>query len=151
MKYIGKLCLLTAVLLSGCASVPKQSSEEEATADVLRQISDATTLAVNAQRELALTADSKVTREALRRKRMLTDVVSYDFYGDVEDILRQIAQRYDYGFEIYGSRPPERVNVNVFVTKRPVIEVLKHIGYQSNQWLDVKVTKERIELHYKAK
>lgn len=145
-----------ALLLAGCATTGQQSSasaptasEEQQTNAVLAKIGDATALAVNAQRELAMTADAKVARESLLRQRLLTDAVDYDFYGDVEDILREIALKYAYDFSVYGSRPPERVNVNVFVKKKPVVDVLKQIGYQSTAVLDVKLTKAAIELHYK--
>lgn len=142
------------VFLTGCATTTKEGaqvapSEEQQVASVLQRINDATVLAVNAQRELAMTADAKVAKEAALRQRLLSDLVSYDFYGDVEDILRDIAMKYAYDFEVYGKRPPERVNVNVFVSKKPVIEVLKQIGYQSG-WMDVKLTKSAIELHYKS-
>jgi len=151
MKHVRALCAYTllVVSLTGCGSMSHStSSDADATRDVLQQINDSTTLAVNAQRELALTADSKLTSQALQRRRLLTDVISLDFYGDVEDILRDIALRYGFGFDVYGERPPERVPINVFVTKRPVLEVLRTIGYQYG--LDVKVSKDRIELHYKA-
>lgn len=142
---------VVSLLIAGCASqgpTREQVSDEQQMSSVLRRIDEATDAAVKAQRELALTADAKTAEDALRRQRLMTDVVSYDFYGDVEDILKDIAVKYAYAFEVYGKRPPERVNVNVYVTKKPVIEVLKQIGYQS-AWLDVKLTKAAIELHYK--
>lgn len=146
--------MVLAVFLAGCATTNKETaqaapSEEQQVASVLQRINDATALAANAQRELAMTADAKVAKEAAMRQRLLTDAVSYDFYGDVEDILRDIAMKYAYDFEVYGKRPPERVNVNVFVSKKPVIEVLKQIGYQTG-WMDVKLTKSAIEIHYKS-
>lgn len=154
-RLIETVGMMLVVCLAGCATTTKEtspaaSSEEQQVTSVLQRINDATALAANAQRELAMTADAKVAKEAAMRQRLLTDAVNYDFYGDVEDILRDIATKYAYDFEVYGKRPPERVNVSVFVSKKPVIEVLKQIGYQSG-WLDVKLTKSAIELYYKPR
>lgn len=151
-RLVLTLCAVLTGALVGCATTqpqPQVTTEEQQVGSVLAKISESTVLAVNAQRELSMTADAKVARESLLRQRLLTDVVDYDFYGDVEDILRDISMRYAYDFSIYGKRPPERMNVNVFVKKKPVIEVLKQIGYQSTNILDVKLTKTAIELHYK--
>jgi len=139
-----------AMLLAGCANMQSQQerpSEQKEVSAVLQKIDANMALAVDAQRELAMTADAKGDREQLNRKRIFDDVVSKDFYGDVEDLLREMAAQYDYGFNVYGPRPQEGVLINVFVTKKPAIEILKHIGYQT-KWLDVKLTKTSIELHY---
>ena len=150
MKCLRAGCALaiSTLLVTGCGTFSTASSDADVAGDVLQQINDSTTLAVNAQRELALTASSKLTSQALQRRRLLTDKISLDFYGDVEDVLRDIALRYGFEFEAYGRRPPERVIINVLVKNRPVVEVLRNIGYQSG--LDVRVSKARIELHYKA-
>jgi hypothetical protein len=143
--------------LTGCVTAPVAvNSEEVRSALITQRLTDATASAVNAQRELALTADAKVQRELTQRQRLLTDRVSYDFYGDVEDLLREIASKYGCEFEIYGNRPPEHVNVNVFVSKKPVMEVLKQVGYTSTNWLDIAVKRDanhlpfKLELHYKT-
>lgn len=157
IRKLGVVALaVSALSVMGCSATKQVSSQASDSETgqmnmVLAKISESTSLAVNAQRELALTADAKVAREALMRQRLLTDVVDYDFFGDVEDILREIATKYAYDFEIYGKRPPERMNVNVFVKKRPVVEVLKQIGYQATSTMDIKVTKTAIELHYKQR
>lgn len=144
---------LVSAMLAGCgatqAPVHLSVTEEDQTNTILTKISESTALAVNAQRELALTSDAKASRENLMRQRLLIDVVNYDFFGDVEDILREIALKYAYDLEIYGKRPPERVNVNVFVKKRPVVDVLKQIGFQATNIMDIKITRTSIELHYK--
>lgn len=151
-KFVVVFSATMAAMLAGCVTTQTQqpvTTEEQQVSVVLAKISESTALAVNAQRELAMTADAKVARESLLRQRLLTDVVDYDFYGDVEDIVREIAMKYAYDFSVYSRRPPERLNVNVFVKKKPVIEVLKQIGYQATSVLDVKLTKSAIELHYK--
>jgi len=148
------LLVVGVVGLGGCASrpleksVPSQSEQELL---IMQKISDASVLAVNAQRELALTSDSKLQKEIALRRRLLTDVVNYDYYGDVEGILKDISDKYGYVFSVYGKKPPEGVNVNIYVSKKPVIEVLKQIGYTSNAVLDINLTRDVIELHYKTK
>lgn len=139
-----------ALLLTGCVGVPKKGDPEvgqDGMSAVLKRINDGTAQAVQAQQELALTAESKVERTQVNRQRLFTDVISMDFYGDVEDVLAQIARNYDYEFATYGRRPAEGALVNVFVTRKPAIEVLKNVGYQT-KWFDVKLTKTAIELHY---
>ncbi|HEP6430545.1 TPA: DotD/TraH family lipoprotein [Burkholderia cenocepacia] len=136
--------------LSGCAvQPPAPTTEEQRRLDVLTRLDQATALAVNAQRELAMTADASVQRQATERTRLLTDKVSYDFYGDVEELLADIASKYGYAFKVFGKRPPDRVNVNVYVKKMPVLEVLRYVGNTASSWLDVAVKPGVIELTYK--
>ena len=93
-RNFGAFTFTASVLLAlaGCASSPSKSEQPQAETpmteqqqidSVLKKIDQSTVLAVNAQRELAMTADAKVAHEALLRKRMLTDVVDFDFFGDV--------------------------------------------------------------------
>lgn len=148
------LTSLVVIIISGCASAEKTTqhvSDDQRTADAIEQINQSTAIAVEAQKELAMTADAKVQGEFAQRKRLLTDVVSYDFYGDVEDILKRIAVQYGYEFAIYGKTPPERVNANIYILKKPVLEVIKQIGYTSTDFLDIVVKRDVIELHYKSK
>lgn len=140
-------------ILSGCATAPaKQASvpsQQEQMQAVLAQISESTVMAVNAQRELALTSDAKAQQTIAARQRILTDRVSYDFYGDVETFMRDVAVKYGYSFVTFGKRPPEGVNTNVFVKNKPVVDVLRQVGVTLNPVLDVVVTKDTFELHYK--
>lgn len=143
--------LLVALQLVGCAhTAPEQTTEEQQVSGVLDKLSTYASAAVNAQRELAMTADAKVQNAAVRRQRMLSDMVSYDFYGDVETIVSDIANKYGYKFEVYGKRPAEHVVTNVYVQNKPVIDILKYIGYTSTKFLDISVKPDVIELHYKG-
>ena len=149
---VGACAGLAAVVLSGCAApVAKVTSEDQRRETVLNALNDASKAAVNAQRELALTSDAAVQRQATARQRLLSDRVSYDFYGDVEEVVGDIARKYGYDLRVAGKRPPERVNVNVFVTKMPVTEVLRYIGTTANVFLDLSVKPGVIELTYKSK
>lgn len=146
-RTVGGL-LVTLFAVSACTNTGPVTDEQKVER-VLEKLNESSEQAVAAQRELALTADAKNIRELSLRKRLLTDTINFDFYGDVEDILKEVAIKYGYGFEIYGKRPPQRVNVNVFVKRKPVIEVLKQIGYAETERLDIVVKRDVIELHYK--
>lgn len=146
---MGFACL---TLISGCVSkVPlsKDVSDETQIAQILQTISDSSKVAVNAQRDLALTVDSKVQREMTMRQRLISDRVTYDFYGDVEMIVGEIASKYGYDFLVFGKRPPEGVPINVFIKDRPVLDVLKNIGVTADYWLSVVVKAGVIEIHYR--
>lgn len=143
---------VATVMLGGCVTPPpKLTSEDERRDAILTALNDASTLAVNAQRELAMTSDASVQRQATARQRLLSDRVSYDFYGDVEEVVGDIAGKYGYELRVTGKRPPDRVNVNVFVKKMSVVEVLRYIGTTAGFWLDLSVKPGVIELAYKSK
>ncbi len=154
MRKLGRraaLCAVLAQLVAGCAQQPiSVDSEEQQVANVLDKLSGYASTAVNAQRELAMTADAKVQNAAARRNRLLSDLVSYDFYGNVELIVRDIADKYGYKLEVYGKPPPGNVITSVYVQKRAVLDVLKYIGYTSTQFIDINVKPDTIELHYKG-
>ncbi|TKC90127.1 hypothetical protein FAZ69_08225 [Trinickia terrae] len=147
----GGAVLAALVAVSGCANQNqvKATPDEQRRTEIEAQISDSLSLAVNAQRELAMTRDADVQQRAVSRTRLLTDRVSYDFYGDVEQIVGDIASKYGYELKVYGQRPPEHVNVNVYVNKMPVLEVLRYVGQTAGDWLDLRVSAGVIELTYK--
>jgi hypothetical protein len=147
----GTLILTVSAAVSGCAvqNQTKATPEEQRRTEIDADISDSLSLAVNAQRELAMTRDADVQQRALSRTRLLTDRVSYDFYGDVEKIVGDIANKYGYTLKIYGQRPPEHVNVNIYVKRMPVVEVLRYVGQTAGDWLDLRVSAGVIELTYK--
>lgn len=142
---------VAAVVLTGCATEQKVEplTDEQQVGSVLTQLTDASKIAVNAQRERAMLTDAVIAREAAKRERLLNDVVSYDYYGDMQRFLQEFAMKYGYDFEPFGRRPPEGVIVNIFVQRRPALEVLKAVGYQSPM-VDVVLTKTSIEMHYKS-
>ena len=150
------LVSLVALALVGCSTSPRvqedaATSEEMKIAQVIAQMNESTLVAVEAQRDLALTADAKTQHNLLLKKRLLTDVVSYDFYGNVEDLVKEIAMKYGYAFEVYGKRPPEAVVLNVYVANRKAIDVLKHVGFGATNFMDIVVKRDAIQLHYKTK
>jgi len=151
--FAGKavIAALGAIALAGCAAPQLPPTTEEARRiEIDAEISDSLSLATNAQRELAMTMDAGVQRQATTRQRLMTDRVSYDFYGDVEKIVGDIASKYGFELRISGKRPPDHVNVNVFVQKMPVLDVLRFVGTTAGYWLDIRITPGVIELNYKS-
>lgn len=145
------LLAIVSMALAGCVGAPVTESvvsEDQQVDSVLGQLTAASKVAVNAQRERAMLTDAARAREAAKRERLLTDTVSYDYYGDMQRFLQEFAAKYGYGFESFGKRPPEGVLVNIFVQRRPAIEVLRAVGYQSSM-VDVVLTSTTIEMHYK--
>ncbi|MCA8197388.1 DotD/TraH family lipoprotein [Burkholderia vietnamiensis] len=143
------LCLVA--LMTGCAldNHAALTPDEQRRLNIDGEISDSLSLAVNAQRELALTRDANVQQRATARSRLLTDRVSYDFYGDVEKIVSDIAYKYGYDFKVYGQRPPEHVNVNIFVKKMRAVDVLQYVGQTATDWIDIRIDPGVISLTYK--
>jgi hypothetical protein len=144
--------LTAAVMLVGCANLnQKQITDEQKHHDQIEgDISNSLSQAVTAQRELAMTRDASVQQRAQSRTRLLTDRVNYDFYGDVETIVDDIATKYGYDFRVFGRRPPEHVNVNVLVKQMPVLDVLRYVGQTAGDFIDIHVTQSAIELTYKS-
>lgn len=141
--------LVLANAIAGCSNTsPPSSSEDPEIKSILGKLDEKAAGAVNAQRELALAADAKVRRESNNRSKFLTDRITYDFYGDVEQILSDLANTYSYAFKIRGTRPPEGVLINVVAKNRPAMDVLKQIGYASPV-IDIRLTDGEIVLYYK--
>ncbi|WP_454727675.1 MULTISPECIES: DotD/TraH family lipoprotein [Cupriavidus] len=144
------LCAATLALVAACAQpISPGATDEQKVVDVLGKLDGYASAAVNAQRELAMAADAKNQNALVRRQRLLTDVVSYDFYGDVETVLKDITNKYDYKLEVYGKRPPGGVVTSVYVKNKSVLDVLKNIGY-ATPFFDIKLNPDAIELHYKG-
>lgn len=158
-KKLGVVAALVAAgLMTGCASwfnsnpepTDMATAERNALQSTLAKIDDATVGAVNAQRELVLSADARVRRESNFRKRFLTDRVNYDFYGDVEQILVDIANTYNYTFKKVGPRPVGGVLVNVYAKNMSGVDLLSSVAHaDTGQRIDVRLTDSEIVLYYK--
>lgn len=153
MRIPAALCAAGLLfVVAGCTTTAQQEQakyqNEKDIKDVLVSLDRGTELAVNAQRELALTADAKVRRESDYRKRIVTDKISMDFYGDVEQVVGRLANTYNFDFQVMGKKPVDGVVVNVFAKQRPALDVLKQIAY-SSPMVDIRVTDSQIILYYK--
>ena len=80
----------------------------------------------------------------------LRRTISVDWYGPVEQIARDVANRASYNFQAFGNTPPTPVIVTITARNRPVIDVLRDIGLQVGSQANLKVDASRriVELYY---
>lgn len=143
-----------AVFVSGCATNQGDKNKaasfeaERTSQQILADLDRSADSAINAQRELALAQDAKVRRQSDLRKKFLTDKSSLNFTGDVEQVLKMMAEQYEYDFIRLGQRPADGVVVSVYANNRPTVDLLKFIAYNS-PLIDVRLTDSQIILYYK--
>jgi len=105
---------------------------------------------VQAQRDLAATT-AEGQQQILRRQAALdADEVDIDYLGKPQPLLEAVAYRYGYKYVETGKRGDLKT-VNIRVAKRPVVEVLRDVGYQIDSGADVVLDKDAkiIRLIYK--
>lgn len=80
----------------------------------------------------------------------LKRAITTNWVGPVEPVVKMLADRASYGFQIVGNAPPVPIVVAVNVENKPVIEVLRNVGLQLGVRADVTVDSERqmVEIHY---
>jgi defect-in-organelle-trafficking protein DotD len=80
----------------------------------------------------------------------LARTVTVNWIGPADQILKMLANRASYRFQILGASPATPVVVNVDVTNKPVIEVLRSVGLQMGARANVRVdsTRQIVELQY---
>lgn len=80
----------------------------------------------------------------------LKRAITTNWVGPVEPVVKMLADRASYGFQIVGNAPPVPIIVSINVENKPVIEVLRNIGLQLGVRADVTVDSERrmVEVHY---
>ncbi len=80
----------------------------------------------------------------------LRRAVTVSWVGPVDQITKTLSDRASYTFEVLGDKPPVPVVVNVDVTNKPIIDVLRDIGLQLGSRANVRVdsTRRVVELHY---
>lgn len=69
----------------------------------------------------------------------LARAITINWVGPVDQITKVLADRANYRFVTLGAVPPTPVTVNVDVTNKPIIEVLRSIGLQLGARADVYV------------
>lgn len=76
--------------------------------------------------------------------------VTVNWYGNVEPLLKMLADRASYRFLITGNKPENALIVTINVRNQPVIETLRDVGLQMGTRAQVKVdaAQQVIELNY---
>ena len=80
----------------------------------------------------------------------LRRAITVSWVGPVEQITKTLSDRASYTFEVLGDQPPVPVVVNINVTNKPIVDVLRDIGLQLGTRANVRVDSNRrvVELHY---
>jgi defect-in-organelle-trafficking protein DotD len=80
----------------------------------------------------------------------LRRIVTVDWVGPIEPMLRQLADRAGYAFQVNGDQPPAPVVITLQVRQKTVIEVLRDAGLQAGTRADVTVDANAkiVELNY---
>jgi defect-in-organelle-trafficking protein DotD len=76
--------------------------------------------------------------------------ITVNWYGNVEPLLKTLADRASYRFLITGNKPENALIVTINVRNQPVIETLRDVGLQMGTRAQVKVdaAQQVIELNY---
>lgn len=80
----------------------------------------------------------------------LRRIVSVDWVGPIEPMVRSLADRAGYQTQINGDKPPVPVVVSVQAREKSVVEVLRDLGLQAGRRADIVVDPDRrmVELNY---
>lgn len=80
----------------------------------------------------------------------LRRIVSVDWVGPIEPMIRQLADRAGYSFQVNGDQPPVPVVITLQARQKTVIDVLRDVGLQAGTRADVVVDANAkvVELNY---
>lgn len=83
----------------------------------------------------------------------LMRAMTLNWTGPVEPVLKTLADRAGYGFQVLGSAPPVPVVVAVNAENKPVVEIMRSIGLQLGARANVRVdgATQMVEIHYVSK
>jgi hypothetical protein len=82
----------------------------------------------------------------------LQNLVTIDWVGGAEELVRNLAVRLKYDVVVTGTVPNVPVIVQIHQRDRTVLEALRNIGEQATQYVDIVVDSQqhKIELRYKT-
>ncbi|OFW82707.1 MAG: hypothetical protein A2018_07995 [Alphaproteobacteria bacterium GWF2_58_20] len=142
---------LAALFLSGCELPPPvvipQNPVESRLADAAGRAADALQkLAAVEQVRSGVVAEAPVSNVPPE----LMQQVSLTWVGPIEPVVRRMAERIGYGFDVLGVAPPVSVVVDVNAVRRPAIQVFRDIGLQAGTRADLTIDAQNhvVELQY---
>jgi len=142
---------LAALSLAGCELPPPvvipQNPVESRLADAAGKAADALQqLAAVEQARSGVVVESAVADAPPE----LMQQITLAWVGPVEPVVRRIAERIGYGFNVLGNSPPVPVVVDVDAVGRRVIDVLRDIGLQAGVRADLTLDAQNhvVELQY---
>lgn len=158
--------LIIAMLSSGCAGSGPEGSylgfahdrvqTAPSTPDAVNmRIAEASERAAKALEAMSLVEQARtpvdMTPPPLRdAPEELKQLVTITWVGPIETVSALMADVAGYEFDVIGERPQNPVIVNVEVTQRPVMEVLRSLGLQAGRTADLSVNADKrvIEVRY---
>lgn len=144
-------CLSLTLLLSACSSAPSQTAMDnpsnslaEASYSVSRSIVDLSEMAQAAHPMPQLASPPNPASYGM------AGLMSVDWSGPAEPLVRQIAKATNYRVRVLGTAPAIPVLVAVYDKNRMAADVLRDVGYQCGRRASVVVFPESrvIELRY---
>lgn len=165
-KILGILCLCSAIsfLLTGCQKteylnysyVPTPNTPTPASnAQVQAQLTAAAQSANQSLNELSAIQMSVHPHAQLKppinpAAAGMSQIVSLDWTGPVEDLLNQIAKVTQYKVRVLGVRPQIPVIVSINATNETIADLLRDTMFQVEKQADITIypTQRIIELRY---
>lgn len=148
--------LLAAGLLSACAQYKVDQQLVAEPDPVALRLSAAVDKASAALQTLAAVEQARTPSASLQMPPSapveLRRIVSVDWTGPVEPIVRTMADRAGYQLRVNGDKPQAPLVVSIMAREKSVIEVLRDIGLQAGQRADIVVDPSRklVEVNYAA-
>lgn len=150
------LFLTLTIVLGASACVPRKVDQQlVATPDPIGlRVASAVDRASAALQTLASVEQARNPNAAIAAApyapQELRRTVSMNWNGPIEPVMRALADRAGYQFQMNGDVPPAPVVVNIQAKQKSVVEVLRDAGLQAGSRADVVVDTERhiVELNY---
>ncbi len=160
VRIVSILCLIFSVgVLDACSAMEKGFSNNTpqvvaAPDPISARLAEAADRVSNALETLAAVENARGpsigTAPISGAPRELRRAVTVNWVGPVEPIMKMMAERANYGFEVYGNPPPNALVVSLDAENMPIIEVMRDLGLQLGNRADVKVSSDNrvVEIHY---
>ena len=151
------LIICAAFVLSGCAERPIFVKDPQVVAEpdrVSAMLAEAAGKASRALENLSAVEQKRTPNATIKPMQNvpphLARTVTVNWIGPADEIVKMLANRASYRFQTLGAKPATPVVVNVDVTNKPVIEVLRSVGLQLGARANVRVDSQRqiVELQY---
>lgn len=153
------------LVLTGCDAVrdwghgpdvdPNEKAYVAATDPIALRIAESADKAASALQDLARVEQTRrpplPEPPTLASNEELNNLVTIDWTGGAEELVRNLASRLKYDVVVTGSAPIVPVVVNIHQRDRSVVEALRNIGEQATEFMDLVVDPQlhKIEVRYK--
>lgn len=152
---VGLTALLGLTACNGNGPITVKDPQVVAAPDkVSAMLADAAGKASNALENLASVEQKRTPNATIRPMQnvpaQLSRAVTINWIGPADQITQMLAGRASYRFETLGSKPSTPLVVNIDVTNKPIIEVLRSVGLQLGARANLRVdsTRQLVELQY---